>query len=129
MTTHLPKPRQAIRGSAAYRRICLAFFLVGFATFSLMYCVQPLLPVFALSFRVAPAEASLALSLTTGLLALAIVAAAPLSERVGRRGLMFGSMATAAALNLAAAPRSAGWPAGWASVSSPNSCRGGPRSR
>jgi YNFM family putative membrane transporter len=88
--------------------VSLAFFLAGFASFSLLHCVQPLLPVFAAVFEVGPAEASLALSLTTGLLAVAIFCAVPLAESRGRRGLMFGSMALAASLNLACA-----LPLGW----------------
>jgi YNFM family putative membrane transporter len=96
------------RGTSAYRRVSLAFFLAGFASFSLLHCVQPLLPVFARAFRVGPAEASLALSLSTGLLAVAIFCAVPLAESRGRRGLMSGSMALAALLNLACA-----LPLGW----------------
>ena len=93
----------AERGSHAYRRISLALFLAGFATFSLLYCVQPLLPAFTDDFHVSPAESSLALSLTTGFLALAILCAGAVSEAIGRRGLMFGSMLGAAALNIVAA--------------------------
>ena len=99
----------ARRGSGAYRRISLALFLAGFATFSLLYCVQPLLPAFSADFRVGPAESSLALSLSTGFLALAILGAAAVSERVGRRGLMLVSMFAAAAFNIAAAV-APGWP-------------------
>lgn len=54
-------------------RIRLALFLAGFATFSLLYSVQPLLPEFARAFKVDPATASLPLSLATGALALAIL--------------------------------------------------------
>ena len=90
-------------GSPAYRRANLALFLAGFATFSMLYCVQPLLPELADEFGVSPAHSSLALSLTTSLLAVAILCAAALSEGLGRRGLMFGSLIGAAALNLAAA--------------------------
>jgi YNFM family putative membrane transporter len=81
----------------------LALFLGGFSTFSLIYCVQPLLPEFAATFHVSPAQSALALSLTTAMLALAIMAAGAFSQALGRRGLMFGSMALAALLNLAAA--------------------------
>ncbi|MGN6551820.1 MAG: MFS transporter [Pararhizobium sp.] len=91
------------RGSAAYRRISIGLFLAGFATFSLIYCVQPLLPALASDFGVSPAESSLALSLTTGLLAIAILGAGAGSEMLGRRGLMFGSMAAAAILTRVAA--------------------------
>lgn len=95
-------------GTAPFRRVNIALFLAGFATFSLLYCVQPLLPGFAQHFGVDPATSSLALSLSTGALAFAIVAAGALSHRVSRRGLMFGSMAAAALLNLLVA-FSPGW--------------------
>jgi MFS transporter, YNFM family, putative membrane transport protein len=91
------------RGTAAYQRISIALFLAGFATFSLLYCVQPLLPAFSSEFGIGAAQSSLALSVSTGLLAISILCAGALSERVGRRGLMFGSMTLAAAFNLAAA--------------------------
>ncbi|MGI4857670.1 MAG: MFS transporter [Janthinobacterium lividum] len=91
------------RGSPAYRRISLALFLSGFATFSLLYCVQPLLPALTVEFGIGAAQSSLALSLSTGFLAFSILCAGAFSERVGRRGLMFTSMALAAACNVVAA--------------------------
>jgi MFS transporter, YNFM family, putative membrane transport protein len=89
--------------STAYRRISAAMFLAGFATFSLVYCVQPLLPAFARDFHIGPAESSLAMSMTTASLAAAIVCAAAGSEVLGRRGVMFGSMCAAAILNVTGA--------------------------
>jgi YNFM family putative membrane transporter len=89
--------------SAAYKRIALALFLAGFSTFSLLYCVQPLLPAFAREFGIGAASSSLSLSLSTGMLAVSILCAGALSERVGRRGLMFASMTLAAVFNLLAA--------------------------
>lgn len=88
---------------AALLRIRIALFLAGFATFSLIYCTQPILPELSATFQVSPAASSLALSLTTGALALAILCAGAISESFGRRGLMFVSMIGAALLNLAAA--------------------------
>ncbi len=88
---------------ATILRIRVALFLAGFATFSLIYCTQPLLPELAVHFRVSPAASSLALSLTTGALALAILCAGAISESFGRRGLMFVSMCGAAVLNIVAA--------------------------
>lgn len=85
-----------------YQRAGTALFLAGFASFSLLYCVQPLLPAFATAFSITPAESSLALSLTTGPLAFSIVIAGAYSQALGRRGLMFGSMAMAAILNIIA---------------------------
>ncbi|HAE47423.1 MAG TPA: MFS transporter, partial [Tistrella mobilis] len=81
------------RGTTAWRRTGIALFLAGFASFSLIYCVQPLLPAFATSFGLGAASASLALSVTTSLLALSILLAGAFSQALGRRGLMFGSMA------------------------------------
>ena len=90
-----------LRNTTAYRRISIALFLAGFASFSLLYCVQPLLPAFAKDFHVGAAESSLALSLTTGFLAIAVLCAGAGSEMLGRRGLMFASICGAAILNLA----------------------------
>lgn len=90
-------------GTPEYRRAGVALFLAGFATFSLLYCVQPLLPVFAREFAVSPAESSLALSLATGTLAFSIAAAGAFSQSIGRRGLIFVSMTLAALLSLVAA--------------------------
>jgi len=92
------------------RRIGIALFLAGFATFSLIYCTQPLLPEFAAEFAIGPAESSLAISLTTGSLAVSILCASAVSEAVGRRGLMFVSIALAALCNIFAAI-TPGW--GW----------------
>ncbi|WP_455874429.1 MFS transporter [Rhizobium yanglingense] len=91
------------RGTASYRRASLALFLSGFSTFSLLYCVQPLLPIFADEFSVSPAESSLSLSLSTGFLAIAILCAAAISEGLGRRSLMSISLVGAAALTIATA--------------------------
>ncbi len=90
------------RGTPEYWRVSIALFLVGFATFSLLYCVQPLLPELAITYGVTPAQSALALSLTTASLAVSIVLAGALSEGLGRRKLMFVSLALAGLCNLAA---------------------------
>ncbi len=92
----------ATPGSAAYRRISLALFLAGFATFSLLYCVQPLLPLLAAGFHVSPGVSSLALSFSTAALALSVFMAGPYSEWVGRRGLMAVSIAAASLCDIGA---------------------------
>lgn len=100
---HMPaEPVWISPGSAAFRRISVALFLAGYATFSLIYCVQPLLPELADHFGVGPAESSLALSLTTGLLAFAILLAGAVSEATGRKQLMLVSMCVASILNVIA---------------------------
>ncbi|PWW43711.1 YNFM family putative membrane transporter [Melaminivora alkalimesophila] len=90
-------------GTSAYRRISLALFLAGFSTFSLLYCVQPVLPELAAHFSLSPAGSSLALSVSTGSLAVAIFVAGALSQGRDKRRLMFASMALAALCNVAAA--------------------------
>jgi YNFM family putative membrane transporter len=97
------------RGSRAYWRASLALLFAGYATFSLLYCVQPLLPAFSSTFGTTPAQSSLAISLTTGVLALAIFAAGFLSEGLSRHRLMTASLSASALLTLGVAvvPR---WP-------------------
>jgi YNFM family putative membrane transporter len=90
-------------GTAAYRRTSAAMLLAGFATFSLMYCVQPLLPELAAVFSVSPAVSSLSLSLTTGLLAVSIFIAGLMSDSLNRKSLMTASLLASALLNVAAA--------------------------
>lgn len=91
------------RGTRDYRRLRIALFLAGFATFSLLYCVQPLLTVFGDDFHVSPAGASLALSLSTGFLAVSILCTTRLATWLGRRRIMGASMILAALCNIAVA--------------------------
>lgn len=98
-----PEEQGIFPGTRAFWAVSVALFMAGFSTFSLLYCVQPLLPVFAQHFQVGAAQSSLVLSLTTAFLALSIFLAGALSENLGKRGLMFVSMLLAAALNIAVA--------------------------
>ncbi len=98
-----PPKQYLTRGTPGYRKASLALFLSGYSTFALLYCVQPLMPIFAEEFDVSPAISSLSLSLSTGLLALAIFCAAAISERFGRRSLMFCSLMGASLCTLACA--------------------------
>ena len=91
------------RGTAKFRQANLALFAAGFATFALLYCVQPLMPVFVAEFGVSAATSSLALSLTTGVLAPMLIVAGALSEAGSRKAVMALSLTASAALSLAAA--------------------------
>jgi MFS transporter, YNFM family, putative membrane transport protein len=91
------------RGSRAYCRAALALLAAGYATFSLLYCVQPLLPAFTAEFGVSAAQSSLAISLSTGALAIAILAAGFASDACSRRGLMTASLLASAVLTVIAA--------------------------
>ena len=58
------------RDTQDYRRANLALFIAGFVTFSTLYTFQPLFPVLVAEFKISPAMASLALSVSTFTLAL-----------------------------------------------------------
>ncbi|WP_327113907.1 MFS transporter [Nocardia sp. NBC_01730] len=82
------------------RRITTALFAAGLTTFASMYSAQALLPSISAAFGATPAHAALAVSLTTGFLALASVPASALSSRIGRTKVMIGSAVAAAAIGL-----------------------------
>jgi MFS transporter, YNFM family, putative membrane transport protein len=88
------------RGSSEFARTNLAMFAAGFSTFALMYCVQPLLPVFSHEFNVTPTQSSLSLSLTTAFLAVAMLVVSSLSEAWGRKPVMVASLLTSAVLTV-----------------------------
>jgi YNFM family putative membrane transporter len=90
-------------GTPAYRKLSLALLIAGFATFALLYSVQSLLPVFAQSFKVSAGEASLVVSLATGAMALTLLVASVISDRVGRRQMMTASLFAGSLLTLASA--------------------------
>ena len=98
-----PEWRGIERGTEEFRRTVVAMLSAGFATFALLYCIQPLLPEFARDFGIGAAAATLALSLTTGFMAVAMLGISVLSETRGRRSLMIASMLLAAALTVASA--------------------------
>ena len=91
------------RGTPEFWRASLALLFAGYATFSLLYCVQPLLPAFSETFGVSPAQSSLSLSLTTAALAIAIFVAGFVSEGWSRRGMMTASLCASSLLTLATA--------------------------
>lgn len=90
------------RGDPGFRRVTVGLFFAGFTTFALLYATQPLLPRLVDVFGVSPSAASLSVSVTTGALALAVIPASALSERLGRRPVMVWSLAAAVLCALAA---------------------------
>lgn len=87
-------------GSRDFRRISIALFAAGMATFSLLYATQALLPALVDAFAVSPSQASLTVSAATGALALAVLPLATLSEAVGRRRTMIAALVIATAVGL-----------------------------
>jgi YNFM family putative membrane transporter len=97
-------PRTAIAvGTSDFKRINRAMAFGGFSTFALIYCVQPLMPLLARDFGLTPAQSSLALSLSTGMLAVALLASSVISDRFGRKRIMAASMFSGGVLTLLAA--------------------------
>ncbi|GGJ10096.1 MFS transporter [Neoroseomonas lacus] len=104
----LPAPAGAAtpyieRGTPDFLRISIALFCAGIATFTLLYCVQPMLPVFSRDFGISAAQASLAISLPSIALAFGTLVASALSESFGRKPLMVGSVFASAGLTFVSA--------------------------
>jgi YNFM family putative membrane transporter len=95
-------PVRLQRGTPAFRHATYALGAAGFANFALLYCVQPLLPLFATEFDIAPATASLPLSLTTAVLAPMLIVASSLSDFIGRKSVMVASILATSVLTLLA---------------------------
>ena len=90
-------------GSPAYLRIVVALFAAGVATFALLYAPQAVLPQLATALHVSAAASTLAVSLTTVGLGLALLVAGPVSDVVGRTRLVHLSLGGAALVSLASA--------------------------
>jgi len=88
------------KGSTTYWKGISALFLGSFVTFALLYCTQPLLPVFAEQFQLTPSHASLSISLTTGFLALFMLIMSWLSNARGRKLIMTISLLGSASLTI-----------------------------
>jgi len=88
------------RGTKAFWKVNLAVFSAGFSVFLLMYAVQPLLPIFTREFHINAATSSLALSLTTGCLAVSMLVVGAVAEGWSRKPLMSVSLLSAALLTL-----------------------------
>ncbi|MEU4235884.1 MFS transporter [Actinoplanes sp. NPDC026619] len=90
-------------GEAGYRRVCLALFAAGVATFALLYSTQALLPELAVTFGVTPAQSAWSLSLATIGLGVALLITGPLSEKIGRTKLIHLSLTLSGVVALACA--------------------------
>ncbi|MFE0325565.1 MFS transporter [Streptomyces sp. NPDC058960] len=100
-TVTVPAPDSRMTpGGPGYRRMSLALFLAGVATFALLYSTQALLPLLSRDFGVTASAASWTVSGATGALALFVLPMSALSERFGRRTLMTASLAVAVTVGL-----------------------------
>nr|WP_244175706.1 MFS transporter [Xenorhabdus vietnamensis] len=100
---HRSKQHYIQREDTAYLHVTLSFFTVGLATFALLYFIQPILPILSEEFNISPANSSLALSLSTGMLSLGLLITGPLSDAFGRKNVMVISLIAAAIFTLLSA--------------------------
>lgn len=91
------------QGEPAFRRVTLALFAGGLATYASLYATQPLLPLLSEGFHITPAVASLSVSLATAALAVGMVFAGPLADSLGRKRVMSFSLVATGVIGVLAA--------------------------
>ncbi|MDY7567649.1 MFS transporter [Pseudomonas sp. RTC3] len=91
------------KGTPMFMRTVLALFSGGFATFALLYCVQPMMPVLSHEFSINAAQSSLILSVATGMLAIGLLITGPISDRLGRKPVMVTALFCAALFTMISA--------------------------
>ena len=91
-------------------RATLALSLGSFMIFSNVYVTQPLLPMLAQEFNVSALMAGWSFTITTLMLGLSLLIYGPLSDSLGRRGIMLLSMSGVAVVTLLLSITSSYWP-------------------
>ena len=89
------------KGTPMFMRTVLALFSGGFATFALLYCVQPMMPALSHEFSINAAQSSLILSVATAMLAFGLLITGPISDRLGRKPVMVAALFCAALATIA----------------------------
>ncbi|WP_180055483.1 MULTISPECIES: MFS transporter [unclassified Acinetobacter] len=87
-------------GTRPFLAILFSLFLAGFAIFSSLYCVQPMMPIFADYFHVSPTDSSFPLSFSTIALAVGLLFTGLISDRFGRKPVMVTALFLAASLSI-----------------------------
>jgi YNFM family putative membrane transporter len=90
-----------LHGTPAFWSTARAMFFGGFSTFAMLYGLQPLMPMFSDEFALSPAAASGVVSAATGALALMLIPASLIADRIGRKPLMNAALFAAAFLTFA----------------------------
>ena len=91
------------KGTPMFMRTVLALFSGGFATFALLYCVQPMMPVLSHEYGINAAQSSLILSVATAMLAIGLLVTGPISDAFGRKPVMVFALFSAAAFTVLSA--------------------------
>ncbi|MBY0573767.1 MAG: MFS transporter [Undibacterium sp.] len=82
------------------KKIRRAMLFGGFSSFSMLYCVQPLMPLLADSFQLSATQTSWVLSISTLCLALSLVVCSLISEVIGRKPMMIWAVSISACTTL-----------------------------
>ena len=90
-------------GSSAFKAILFSLFLAGFAIFSSLYCVQPMMPILADYFHISPTQSSFPLSFSTIALAIGLIFTGLISDHFGRKPIMVWSLFSVSVLLLLSA--------------------------
>ncbi|XBC44363.1 MAG: MFS transporter [Buchnera aphidicola (Schlechtendalia peitan)] len=85
-----------MKGTKKFKAVTISLFLAGFSTFSILYCVQPILFLLSKNFSLNPVESSLSLSSSTAMMAVGMLFTGPLSDKIGRKKVMSSSLFLAA---------------------------------
>jgi YNFM family putative membrane transporter len=96
-------------GSAGLKRLQFAMAAAGLGAFAMLYSTQALLPSIGVAFGAGPTAASLTVSVTTGLVGLAVLPMSALAEWAGRTRVMTVALAVACAAVTAGAACTALW--------------------
>ncbi|CAL4043797.1 Inner membrane transport protein YnfM [Buchnera aphidicola (Takecallis arundicolens)] len=100
--TNFPCDRKEYIGreTIKFKKVIIALFSAGLATFSILYCVQPILPTFSSEFHLTPAQSSLSLSAATASMAIGMLFTGSLSDTFGRKIIMSISLLLATSLTI-----------------------------
>lgn len=88
------------KNTKEFNQIILSLFLGGFSSFSILYCVQSILPIFSKQFFLTATESSLSLSATTATMAVGTLFTGILSDVIGRKLIMSISLLIASILTI-----------------------------
>nr|WP_053940498.1 MFS transporter [Buchnera aphidicola] len=83
-----------------FNEIILCLFLGGFSSFSILYCVQSILPIFSKQFCLTASQSSLSLSATTATMAVGTLLTGIISDIIGRKLIMSASLLSASILTI-----------------------------
>lgn len=79
-------------GSSVFWRGTLALMIGSFMVFANVYVTQPLLPMIANEFTISPLQASASFTITTLTLGFSLLFYGPISDALGRKGIMVMTM-------------------------------------